>query len=208
MNASMVRFGGIAIFVMFVLSLVGGFVARGSATGGMILGLINGALLLFALWTTKGYFNAKNYTRADMPIMIVMAVYALQIVFGIVTGSGGGLGAVSGMGGGATAFGILAVIGLVILLVALVFMVIFALRCMDFGKSGGGGLWKAIGILYLIGLICFVLAILIGIIAGLTGSLGLLGLLGILFLIGGLVLLGALICHGIGLITGAGKMAA
>ena len=108
MNASMVRFGGIAIFVMFVLSLVGGFVARGSATGGMILGLINGALLLFALWTTKGYFNAKNYTRADMPIMIVMAVYALQIVFGIVTGSGGGIGALSGMGGGATAFGILA----------------------------------------------------------------------------------------------------
>ena len=80
--------------------------------------------------------------------------------------------------------------------------------CMDFGKSGGGGLWKAIGILYLIGLICFVLAILIGIIAGLTKSLGMLGLLGSLVLIGGLVLLGALICHGIGLITGAGKMSA
>ncbi len=208
MNASMVRFGGIAIFVMFVLSLVGGFAAQGNPTIGMIFGVINAGLLLFALWTTKGYFNAKNYTRADTPIMVVMALYALQTVVGIVTGSGGGMSSLSGMGGGAAAFGIMAVIGLVILLGALVFMVIFALRCMDFGKSGGGGLWKAIGILYLIGLVCFVLAILIGILAGLTKSLGMLGLLAILAMIGGLVLLGALICHGIGLITGAGKMGA
>ncbi len=208
MNASMVRFGGIAIFVMFVLSLVGGFAAQGKPTVGMIFGLINAGLLLFAMWTTKGYFNAKNYTRADTPIMVVMAVYALSTVFGLVTGSGGGMGALSGMGGGAAAFGIMAVISLIILLVALVFMLIFALRCMDFGKSGGGGLWKAIGILYLVSLGLVIAGVLLMILGGVTSSFGLAGT-GILIAgIGALVMLAALICHGIGLITGAGKMAA
>ncbi len=206
MNASMVRFGGIAIFVMFVLGVVGGFLVRGSATGGMILGLINAGFLLFALWTTKGYFNAKNYIRADMPIMVVMAVYALQTVFGIVTGSGGGLGSLGKMGGGMGAFGIMAVIGLILLLVALVFMVIFALRCMDFGKSGGGGLWKAIGILYLVALGLVILGILIMILGGVASSMGLAGTGVAIAGIGLLVMLAALICHGIGLIIGAGKM--
>lgn len=207
MNASMVRFGGIAIFVMFILGLVGGFLVRGSATGGMILGLINAGLLLFALWTTKGYFNAKNYTRADMPIMVVMAVYALQTVFGIVTGSGGGLGSLGTMGGGMGAFGIMAVIGLILLLVALVFMAIFALRCIDFGKSGGG-MWKAIGILYLVALGLVILGILIMILGGVAKSMGLAGTGVAIAGIGLLVMLAALICHGIGLIMGAGKMSA
>lgn len=208
MNASMVRFGGIAIFVMFALSLISGFAARGSPTIGMIIGLITTGLLLFAMWTTKGYFNAKNYTRADTPIMVVMAVYALSTVFGIVTGSGGGLASVSSMGGAATAFGIMAVIGLIIMLVALVFMLIFALRCMDFGKSGGGGLWKAIGILYLISLVMVILGIVFLILGGVAGSIGLAGTGIFIIGIGMLVLLAALICHGIGLITGAGKMTA
>lgn len=208
MNASMVRFGGIAVFVMFALSLVSGFVARGSPTVGMIIGLITTGLMLFALWTTKGYFNAKNYTRADTPIMVVMAVYALSTVFGIATGSGGGLASLSGMGGGATAFGIMAVIGLIILLVALVFMLIFALRCMDFGKSGGGGLWKAIGILYLISLGLVILGVLFMILGGVAGSFGLAGTGVLIAGIGMLVVLVSLICHGIGLIMGAGKMTA
>lgn len=208
MNASMVRFGGIAIFVMFVLSLVGGLLVAGSRTGGTILGLISTALLLFALWTTKGYFNAKNYTRADLPIMVIMATYALQTVIGIIAGTGGGLAALSGMAGAKVGIGLFAIIGLVILLLALVFGIIFALRCMDFGKSGGGGLWKAIGILYLIGLICFVVAVVLLILAGVAGSAGLAVLAATIILIGGLVLLGALICHGIGLITGAGKLSA
>ena len=206
MNASMVRMGGIAAFVMIALSIIGGLLLRGSGVGGLILNLINLVLLLFVFWTTKGYFNAQGYNRADLPILLFMGAYTLSVLIGLVTGSAGGFGAISASGG-AQAFGIIGIIVLLLMLVAMIGMLIFALRCLDFGKTGGG-LWKAIGILYLIGLILLILLIVLILIAALTKSIGLMAAGGILGLIGILVLLAAWVCHGIGLIMGAGKMGA
>jgi hypothetical protein len=206
MNASMVRLGGIAIFVMIVLSIVGAFIVAGSRVGSVVLNLINAALLLFALWTTKGYFNSQNYNRADLPIIIIIVAYALSTIIGVITGTAGGFGALQG-GGGMKALGVIGIIVLIILLVALVAMLIFALRCLDFGKTGGG-LWKAIGILYLIAIILFILLIVLLIIGAAAGAVGVMAAGGILGLISALVGLAGLICHGIGLIMGAGKMGA
>lgn len=206
MNASMVRLGGIAIFVMIVLSIIGAFIVSGSRVGSIVLNLINTALLLFALWTTKGYFNANGYNRADLPILIIIIAMALSTIIGIVAGTAGGLGAIQGAGG-MQALGVVGIITLIISLVAFVAMLIFALRCLDFGKTGGG-LWKAIGILYLIAIILIILLIVLLIIAVAAKSMGIMAAGGILGLIGGLVGLAGLICHGIGLIMGAGKMGA
>ena len=57
MNASMVRMGGIAAFVMIAISIIGGFALQGSSAGQLIVSLINLVLLLFVFWTTKGFFN-------------------------------------------------------------------------------------------------------------------------------------------------------
>ena len=96
MNASMVRLGGIAIFVLILLSIIGGFIVKGSAVGGIILNIVNTLLLLFALWATKGLFNSQNYNRADMPIMIVMGAMIVSVVIGLIGGTAGGLSAISG----------------------------------------------------------------------------------------------------------------
>lgn len=201
MNASMVRFGGIAIFVTLLLQILGR-IAIGGGIGGRIIGLVAALLLIFGFWATKGYFNSKNYSKADMPILILIGTTLITTVLSVF-GVGGGLGGMSSMGAGGLQ--ILGIIALVITLLMFLSWLWLGIAAMGFGASGGG-IWKAIGILYVIAMAGMALGILFFILAAVAKSGGLIAVGGILALVGGLVLLAALIVHGIGLIQGAGKM--
>lgn len=202
MNASMVRFGGIAIFAYLVLTLLGRL-ALGGGTGGAVVGLIGTALLIFGFWTTKGFLNAKGHTGADMPILILIGAAAITAILGLF-GFGGGMG---GMAGGTGAGGLQAVgiIALVITLVWFLAWLWFGLSALKFGATGGG-IWKATGILYIIGMAALGLMVVFFILAAIAKAMGLVAVGGILALVGLLVMLAGLIVHGIGLIQGAGKM--
>lgn len=207
MTASMVRFGGIAVFVGIVLGIILPFVLFGSSIGRFIMSLIQTAIILFVLWTTKGFMNAKGFKKADLSLLIVMAVQLLLFVVGLIFSTQAGLSAIMS-GGKASAGGI----GIVVLIISLLMVgswLWFAFLAIGFGKSGGG-IWKAIGILYLVAFGLFLVIAIIGALAGGSGSAAAMGGAaiggGILALIGLLVFLGAVICHGIGLILGAGKM--
>jgi len=201
MNASMVRFGGIAIFVTLLLQILGR-IAIGGGIGGRIIGLVAALLLIFGFWATKGYFNSKNYSKADMPILILIGTTIITTILSVF-GVGGGLGGMSSMGAGGLQ--ILGIIALVITLLMFLSWLWLGITTMGFGASGGG-IWKAIGILYVIAMAGMALGILFFILAAVAKSGGLIAVGGILALVGGLVLLAALIVHGIGLIQGAGKM--
>jgi len=201
MNASMVRFGGIAIFVYLVLTILGRL-ALGAGTGGAIVGLIGTALLIFGFWATKGYLNAKGHSGADIPILVIIGASAITAILGLF-GMGGGMGGMGAMGAGGIKAG--AIIALVITLIWFLAWLWFGLSAMSFGKVGGG-VWKAIGILYVIGMAALALMVLFFILAAVAKAMGMVAVAGILGLVGLLVLLAALIVHGIGLIQGAGKM--
>lgn len=201
MNASMVRFGGIAIFVYLVLTILGRL-ALGGGTGGAVVGVIGTALLIFGFWTTKGYLNAKGHSGADMPILILIGAAAITAILGLF-GFGGGMGGMSGVGAGG-----LQVVGIIALVITLVWFLAwlwFGLSALKFGATGGG-VWKAIGILYIIGMAALGLMVLFFILAAIAKAMGLIAVAGILGLVGLLVMLAGLIVHGIGLIQGAGKM--
>jgi len=197
----MVRFGGIAIFVTLLLQILGR-IAIGGGIGGRIIGLVAALLLIFGFWATKGYFNSKNYSKADMPILILIGTTIITTILSVF-GVGGGLGGMSSMGAGGLQ--ILGIIALVITLLMFLSWLWLGITTMGFGASGGG-IWKAIGILYVIAMAGMALGILFFILAAVAKSGGLIAVGGILALVGGLVLLAALIVHGIGLIQGAGKM--
>ncbi|MCZ6861821.1 MAG: hypothetical protein O7I42_16355 [Alphaproteobacteria bacterium] len=207
MNASMVRFGGIAVFAGIALGIILPFLLAGSGVGRFILSLIQTAIILFVLWTTKGFMNAKGYKKADIPLLIVMAVTLLLFVVGLIFSTQAGLGTI--MSGRMAAAGLIGIVILIVSLLMLGSWLWFAFLAIGFGKSGGG-IWKAIGILYLVAFGLFLVIAIIGALAGGSGSAAAMGGAaiggGILALIGLLVFLGAVICHGIGLILGAGKM--
>jgi hypothetical protein len=201
MNASMVRFGGIAIFVYLVLTILGRL-ALGPGVGSRIVGFVATLLLIFGFWATKGYLNAKGYTKADMPIMILIGASAITAVLGLF-GAGGGMGGMSAAGAGGLK--VLGIVALVITLVWFLAWLWFGVRALDFGKIGGG-IWKAIGILYIIAMGALALMVVFFILGAVAKALGLFAVGGILALIGLLVLLAALIVHGIGVVQGAGKI--
>lgn len=214
----MVRTGGIMVFVLLVLGIVLAFVAGASvklgadgkpvvAGGGamqIVSNVLYAAIVAFVYWTTKGLFNAHGYRRADVPIMTLMIIIALNLVLGFLGGAG--LGSVGSAGAIAGSGNIIGIISLIVLLILFGAWLWFAIAALGFGKSIGSGLWKAIGIVYLIGTALFVLFMVLMILGAVTKSVGLLAGGGILALIGILVLLAGWICHGIGLITGAGRM--
>jgi len=201
MNASMVRFGGIAIFATLVLQILVR-IAVGGGMGGRIIGLVASLLLIFGFWATKGYFNAKGNNKADVPILLLIAATAIIAILTLL-GAGGGLGGMSA--GGAGGLKVLGIISLVITLVWFLAWLWFGLVSMGFGAAGGG-IWKAIGILYIIAMGALALMALSFLLVALLKSMGLIAVAGILGVIGGLVMLAGLIVHGIGLIQGAGKM--
>jgi len=198
----MVRLGGIAAFVYIAVAIIGAVVVgmAGGGIGRILVGLIGLVLILFFLWTTKGYMNSQSYSGADLPILIIIAGYVVVTVVSFFVGGAAQAGAAASAGAGA-------IIVQVINLVMFVAGIWFAIKCLGFGKTGGG-IWKAIGILYLIGTGCMALFALLAVVAALTSSMGLVLGGGFLALIGGLVLLAAFVVHGIGLIISAGKMAA
>jgi len=203
MSASMVRLGGILVFVLIAVGIIGAFVASNKVVA-IIFGLIQTGILMFIFWSTKGLFNSRNYRTADVAIMGIVVLLALMWAFSLIGGSG--IGAIADPKALTAALGIVGIISLLVLLAWLVFFIWFSLGAMGFGGVGGGGLWKAIGILYVVALGLLILTVLLGIIAVAASSQGLAGLMAITGLIGILVFLAAWICHGIGLITGAGKM--
>lgn len=214
----MVRTGGIMVFILLVLGIVLSFVVAAAtikmvdgkpvvSSGGImpiISNILYVAIVAFVYWTTKGLFNAHGYRRADVPIMTLMIILAVNLVLGFLGGAG--LGSVSSAGAIAGGGNIVGIISLVVLLVFFGAWLWFSIAALGFGKAIGSGLWKAIGIVYLIGTALFVLFLVLMILGGVTQSVGLLASGGILALIGVLVLLAGWICHGIGLITGAGRM--
>lgn len=201
MNASMVRFGGIAIFVALLLQILGR-IAIGGGIGGRIIGLVAALLLIFGFWATKGFFNAKNYSKADMPILVLIGATVITTILSLI-GAGGGIGGLSSMGTGGLQ--VLGIIALIITLVMFLAWLWFGISSLGMGPIGGG-IWKAIGILYVIAMACMALAVLFVILAAVAKAGGLAVVAGILALVGGLVMLAAMIVHGIGLIQGAGKM--
>lgn len=205
MNASMVRMGGILAFVLIAVVIVGAFLARSQVVA-IIFGLIQTAIMIFVFWASKGLFNSRNYRTADIAIMGIIVILVVLWIFSLLGGAG--IGAVANPQALASALGVIGIISLIVMLAWLIFFVWFSIGAMGFANAGGGGLWKAIGILYIVGLGLLILTVVIGIIAAMAQSQGMLGLTAITGLIGALVLLAAWICHGIGLITGAGKMAA
>jgi len=206
------------VFVLLVLGIVLSFVVAAAtvkmvdgkpvvATGGImpiISNVLYAAIVAFVDWTTKGLFNAHGYRRADVPIMTLIVILAVNLILGFVGGAG--LGSVSSAGAIAGTGNIVGIISLVVLLVLFGAWLWFSIAALGFGKAIGSGLWKAIGIVYLIGTALFVLFLVLMILGGVTKSVGLLAGGGILALIGVLVLFAGWICHGIGLITGAGRM--
>jgi len=218
MSAGMVRTGGIMVFVLLVLGIVLSFVVAAASvkivdgkpvvsSGGVmqiITNVIYIAIVAFVYWTTKGLFNSLGYRRADVPIMALMIILAVNLVLGFLGGAGlGSIGSASAMAGSTNIVGIISLIVLLVLFGAWLW---FSIAALGFGKAIGSGLWKAIGIVYLIGTALFVLFMVLMILAIVAKSPGLAVSGGILALIGVLVLLAGWICHGIGLITGAGRM--
>lgn len=219
MNANMVRMGGIAIFVMLAVAIIGSIVigaasvkvvdgqvvSTGPGAGGIILNIIQTLLLLFAMWATKAFFNAKGHTKSDLPIIGIMACTVVMLILGFVGGSG--LGAIANPRALVSAAGVIGIISLIVLILFIVFYLMLSIQMIGFGNVGGG-IWKALGILVLITfclmLLGFVLIIL-GVVAE-SGGLALTG--GTIAGIGALVALAALIVWGIALIIGASKMTA
>ena len=232
MSPGTVRWGGIMVFIgialVFIIPI--GFVgivgldrlapnARGiGSLGGqmqimsVVMNVAMAAVIGFVFFTTKGYFNALGYHRADIAIYLIIGVQVISAVFGAVTNTSAGLSGIM-QAGGLGAMGILGIVVLITTLAVLVAMLIFSIFCISFGNIGGG-LWKAIGILYLIGLIGIIVGvIIIAASAGLalgsgagSGTAGAAIMATVLIIIGFLCYAAAIICHGIGLILGAGRM--
>ena len=236
MSPALVRWGGIAVFVGIGVALIMPIImvamigSSGAFTGGgsgrlesamgdiqimtVVMNLVLTVIIVFVFWTTKGFFNALGYRRADLAILILIIIQVLSAIVGSVMNTSAGLTGLTRLGS-ASATGVAGIVIIVTSLALLVALLLFALRCLDFGKLGGG-LWKAIGILYLIALVGFIVAfIIIAASVGLTflsgttpgGGLAAGGIIGVLMiLVAILCYAAAIICHGIGLITGAGRM--
>jgi len=236
MSPGTVRWGGIMVFIgialVFIIPI--GFVAvigfermapnaRGIGSMGgqmqmmsVVMNVAMAAVIGFVFFTTKGYFNAQGYYRADIPIYLIIGVQVISALIGAVTNTSAGLSGIM-QAGGLGAMGILGIVVLVTTLAVLVAMLIFSIFCISFGNIGGG-LWKAIGILYLIGLIGIIIGVIVivasagmalGSGAGSGAGPGIAGVAvvaTILIIIGFLCYAAAIICHGIGLILGAGRM--
>jgi len=224
MNAGMVRTGGIMVFVLLVLGVVMSLVVAADAvkigadgrpqiTGGAILlvsNIIYVVIIVFVYWTTKGLFNALGYRQADIPIMVIMSILAVNLILGFIGGAGfDSIGSVSAMVGSTNVVGIISLIMMLVLFAAWLW---FAMAALGFGNRIASGLWKGIGIVYLIGTVLFVLSMLLLVMLGVSEASGLaIGdgfqmLIGIQATVGMLVILAGWICHGIGLITGADRM--
>ncbi|HUT48256.1 MAG TPA: hypothetical protein VM325_02860 [Alphaproteobacteria bacterium] len=235
MSPGTVRWGGIMVFIgialVFLIPI--GFVAvigldrmapnaRGIGSMGgqmqimsVVMNVAMAAVIGFVFFTTKGYFNALGYHRADIAIYLIIGVQVLSAVFGAVTNTSAGLSGIM-QAGGLGAMGVLGVVVLITTLAVLVAMLIFSIFCISFGNIGGG-LWKAIGILYLIGLIGIIIGVIIiaasaGMALGSGSGSGAAGMAGaavmatVLIIIGFLCYAAAIICHGIGLILAAGRL--
>ena len=213
MSAAMVRTGGIMAFGLILIGLVLSFIlaaaltGAGSGTGGaavqanvgstiILMYIVNLAIATFVYWTTKGLFNAFGYRAADLPIMtliILLAVNLIPILLGNPNPSTTGAGPEPGGGG---ALGILSAI---VMLATVFSWIWFSIAATGFGKQVGSRLWQAIGILYLTSMALFAVGMVL-----MTSGGGQLPAL--FFLIASPVMLGGWVCHGIGLIIGANEM--
>jgi hypothetical protein len=232
MSPGTVRWGGIMVFVgialvflipiIFVSSIGLEGLARNARTGttapqmqmmSIVMNFVMAAVVGFVFYTTKGYFNALGYHRADIVIYLIIGAQILSAIIGAITNSSAGLSGLLQAGGG-RAMGVVGIVAIVTGLAVLIALLVFAIFAISFGNHGGG-IWKAIGILYLIGLLgmligIIILAVTVGfaISGGGTAGAGAGGaaLASVLLIIGFLCYAAAIICHGIGLILGAGRM--
>jgi hypothetical protein len=232
MSSGMVRWGGIAVFIGIAIAVIYPFVLVGAVgmqglragPGGMeqalsgtkaisaVVNIVILAIMVYAFFATKDYFNALSYRRANVPIYIIIGVQIVSAVLGLVVNTGDGMTSLM-QSGNTTALGITFVLILILMLLFFIALLIFAIFCIGFGNVGGG-IWKAVGILYLIGLIGIFLGIvMIGASAGLALGGGLRAMPSgaaiagaVLAVIAVLCYGAAIICHGIGLVMGAGRM--
>jgi hypothetical protein len=232
MSPSTVRWGGIMVFVgialvflipiIFVSSVGLEGLARNARTGttapqmqtmSIVMNFVMAAVVGFVFYTTKGYFNALGYHRADIVIYLIIGAQILSAIIGAITNSSAGLSGILQAGGG-RAMGVVGIVAIVTGLAVLIALLVFAIFAISFGNHGGG-IWKAIGILYLIGLLGMLIGIIIlAVTVGFAlsgggspaGGAGGAALASVLLIIGFLCYAAAIICHGIGLILGAGRM--
>ena len=213
MSPAMVRTGGIMAFGLILIGLILSFIlaaaltGAASGTGGaavqasvgstiILMYIVNLAIATFVYWTTKGLFNAFGYRAADLPIMtliILLAVNLIPILLGNQNPATTGAGPEAGGGG---ALGILSAI---VMLATVLSWIWFSIAATGFGKQVGSRLWQAIGILYLTSMALFAVGMVLM-------TSGVAQLHALFFLIASPVMLGGWVCHGIGLIIGANEM--
>lgn len=226
MNAGTVRWGGITVFIGIALAFLFPFITvavvglqglqpgaggMGAALGEvkimtMVMNFAMMVVMVFVFLSTKGYFNALSYHRADIPITIIIGVQIVWLVFSLILNTSGDLAGLM-QAGNMRALGVVGIIVLVTMLAFFFSLLFFAVLCLGFGKIGGG-LWKAVGILYLIALIGIIVSVIViavtaGLAAGAPGG----AIAGMVMIALALLCYGAaVLCHGIGLILGAGRM--
>jgi hypothetical protein len=235
MSSSMVRWGGIMVFIGIALvflipigffSVIGleglaeaGRSGSGAAMAGqmqlmsVVMNFVMAAVVGFVFYATKGYFNALGYHRADIVIYLIIGAQVLSAIIGAITNSSAGLSGILQAGGG-RALGVVGIVAIVTGLAVLIALLVFSIFAISFGNHGGG-IWKAIGILYLIGLLGMLIGFIILMVSvgsalsgggGVGPGAGGAVVASILMIVGFLCYAAAIICHGIGLILGAGRM--
>ncbi len=192
------RLGGFAIFLVIAAAIA--VAALEPLTGPLriILGVIQFALFLFALWATKHLLNANGYTRADPPIYVIMAAVVAVFAVSLFTGTLSTGLAVRG-GGLTTTFGLLKLLLMLMLLVAMAAAVLLSIRLIQFGRTGGA-LWRASGAVYLFGQSALVVMMILFIVSRLGDSLQVMTIGGAAGLIGVPLALLGMILHGLALI--------
>jgi hypothetical protein len=217
----MARTGGILTFCMIaavVLAFILGLVARGSPAIGVVVLLLY--LAAFVMWfvvmiALKVDLAQNGYDRAGGLVWAILIVTIVTIVLTIVAVFAAG-SQLQGMGAtGATpdpavimrAFGVWAVILLVVVLVLQICFLLLGMRLSEYAQIGGG-VWKGAGIVLIIATCIGLLNIALYIITILTQAWGIAIVAGILGFIGLLLWAVVWILIGIGFMGDANRMAA
>ena len=208
MNAGLIRLGGILAFVLVALAMIATIVPLDREVS-LPLAIAQTVLVIFVLWSTKALFNNRGYSRANAPVIGLIAVILvawLLAVFGFQF-MGGRPGPQAGGSGLAAA----RLMALVVVLVLFVLLVWFSVGAVGFGRQAGGGgsVWIAVGTLYIAAIaLITVIAIALAIFdaRGTDGAAPFLAasLVTPVFMAG--FTTAVWICHGIGLLMGANRM--
>jgi hypothetical protein len=214
----MARTGGILTFCMLaagVLGFIMGLIAQGSPALGIVVLLLY--LAAFVMWIVvmialKVNLAQNGYDRVGGLVWSILLLTVLVIVLSIVAIFAAGsqfqaTGTTPDPAQLVRAFGVWAVIILLVVLALQFCFLMLGVRLNGYGDIGGG-VWKGAGIVLIIASALGLLNIAIYIITILTQAWGLMIAAGIIGFIGAILLLAVWIMIGIGFMSDANRMAA